>query len=95
MVKFIFVSLNQSKTIDLQILRKMKILIHLKVLSMLPLIHQLLLKVTLKMKTFSFNAMMNFAQQELLQHFFGIEVISSFTPLALFECSDVARQAGV
>ena len=37
MKKFISASLNQSKTIDLQILRKMCILIHLKVLSMLLL----------------------------------------------------------
>ena len=72
MEKFISVSLNQSKTIDLQVLRKMYILIHLKVLSMLLLIHQPLLKVALKMKTFSFNAMMKFTQQEPLQHFFRI-----------------------
>ena len=37
---------------------------------MLLLIHQPLLKVALKMKTFSFNAMMKLAQQELLQHLF-------------------------
>ena len=70
MEKFISVSLNQSKTIDLQILRKMQIWTHRKVLSMLLLIHQPLLKVALKMKTFSFNAMMKFAQQEPLQHLF-------------------------
>ena len=70
MKKFISVSLNQSKTIDLQILRKMSILIHPKVLSMLLLIHQPPLKVALKMKKFSFNTMMKFAQQEPLHHFF-------------------------
>ena len=69
---FISVSLNQSKTIDLQILRKMWILIHLKVLSMLLLIHQPLLKVALKIKTFSFNTMMKFTQQEPLQRFFRV-----------------------
>ena len=41
-------------------------------LSMLLLIHQPLLKVALKMKTFSFNTMMKFTQQEPLQHFFRI-----------------------
>ena len=70
--KFISVSMNQSKTIDRQILRKMSILIHLKGLSVLLLTHQPLLKVALKMKTFSFNAIMKFAQQEPLQHFFRI-----------------------
>ena len=69
MEKFISASLNQRKTIDLQILRKMWILIHLKVLSMLLLIHQPLLKVALKMKTFFFNTMMKFTPQESLQHF--------------------------
>ena len=67
---FISVSLNQSKTIDLQILTKMQILIHLKVLSMLLLIHQPLLKMALKMKTFSFNTKMKFTQQEPLPLFF-------------------------
>ena len=70
MKKFISVSFDQNKTIDLQILRKMSILIHPKVLSMLLLIHQPLLKVALKMKTFFFNTMMKFTQQEPLQHFF-------------------------
>ena len=72
MENFISVSLNQSKTIDLQSLRKLEILIHLKVLSMLLLIHQPLLKVALKMKTFSFNTMMKFTQQEPLQYFFRV-----------------------
>ena len=39
---------------------------------MLLLIHQPLLKVALKMKTFSFNTMMKFTQQTTLQHFFRI-----------------------
>ena len=47
---FISVPLNQSKTMDLQILRKI----------MLLLIHQPLLKVALKMKTFSLNTIMKF-----------------------------------
>ena len=37
---------------------------------MLLLIYQTILKVALKMKTFSFNAMMKFAQQEPWQHLF-------------------------
>ena len=79
--KFISVSLNQSKTIDLQSLRKMSILIHLNGLSrpMLLLTHQPLLKVALKMKTFPFNAIMKFAQQEPLQHFFR----TAYRPKAL------------
>ena len=68
---FISVSFNQSKTIDLQILKKMQILIQLKVLSMLLMIHQPLLKVALKMKTFSFNTMMKLTQQEPVQRFFS------------------------
>ena len=89
--KFISVSLDQSKTINLQVLRKMLILTHPKVLSMLLLIHQPLLKVALKMKTFSFNAMMHLAQQESLQHLFVYRPLSSFTSLVLFEYSNVAR----
>ena len=88
---FISVSLNPSKAIDLQILSKMQILIHLKVLSMLLLIHQPLLKVALKMKTFSFNTMMKFSQQEPLQRFFFVYRPYLFHVLVLFECRNVAR----
>ena len=66
MEKIYFCVIESSKT------RKMYILVHLKVPSMLLLIHQPLLKVTLKMKTLSFDAMMIFTQQEPLQYFFRI-----------------------
>ena len=61
-------SLNRNKAIDLQILTKN--VDFNSSMSMLLLIHQPLLKVASKMKTLSFNTMMNFTQQEPLQHFF-------------------------
>ena len=42
---------------------------------MLLLIHQPLMKVALKMKTFSFNTMMEFTQEEPLQHIFRINIL--------------------